>query len=175
MGWTSNDYDHEGWVAFVAPDGRLSGSSTGAGVLFHGITGEYPPAGELDPDQEIVLDDLIMSWRGACTCGWQGELWHRVDSPAEADIATRKEYVPLGDAADVSGEVEDAIQQEWHVHIAPFEAILGVEAAAREHRQAAHRLDKTVSAAKAAGASWADIGRAAGISRQAAHERWADK
>ncbi|MDR6686241.1 hypothetical protein J2Y41_001802 [Arthrobacter sp. 1088] len=47
------------------------------------------------------------------------------------------------------------------------EAIPGVEAAAREHRQAGHRLDKTVAAAKAAGASWTDIGRAAGISRQA--------
>ena len=32
-----------------------------------------------------------------------------------------------------------------------------------------------VAAAKAAGASWADLGRAVGISRQSAHERWADK
>ena len=55
------------------------------------------------------------------------------------------------------------------------EALLGVEAAAREYNQAGHRLDKTVAAAKAAGASWADIGRAVGISRQSAHERWADK
>jgi hypothetical protein len=34
---------------------------------------------------------------------------------------------------------------------------------------------KTVAAAKAAGASWGDIGRAVGIGRQSAHERWADK
>ncbi|MGO4591029.1 hypothetical protein [Paenarthrobacter sp. 2TAF44] len=71
--------------------------------------------------------------------------------------------------------MEDAVQEEWLAHIAPSEAILGVEAAAKEHRQAGHRLDKTVAASNAAGASWADIGRAAGISRQAAHERWADK
>ncbi|NHW48608.1 hypothetical protein HAV21_17180 [Paenarthrobacter sp. MSM-2-10-13] len=175
MGWTSNDYNHEGWVAFVAPDGRLSGSSTGAGVLFHGITGEYPHAGEFNPDEEIVPNDLIMSWRGACTCGWQGELWQRVPTAADADLATRKEYVPSGEFADVSGEVEEAVREEWLVHIAPSEAILGVEAAAKEHRQAGLRLDKTVAAAKAAGASWTDIGRAAGISRQAAHERWAAK
>ncbi|MET3370656.1 UNVERIFIED_CONTAM: hypothetical protein ABIE34_003933 [Jeotgalibacillus campisalis] len=175
MGWTSNDYQHEGYVAEIAPDGRLSGSSTSAGILFHGITGHYQPAGESDPNDEIVPHDLIMSWRGACTCGWQGELWQRVLTPEEADIATRKEYVPLGDAAYVSMEVEDAVQDEWMIHIAPSEAILGVEAAAKEHRQAGHRLDKTVAAAKAAGASWTDIGRAAGISRQAAHERWADK
>ena len=86
-----------------------------------------------------------------------------------------KEYCPPGEGAFVSERVEDAVQDEWMIHIAPSEAILGVEAAAKEHRQAGHRLDKTVEAAKAAGASWADIGRAAGISRQAAHERWADK
>ncbi len=175
MGWTSNDYKHEGWVAAVAPDGRLSGSSTGVGVFVHGITGDYEPAGEFHPDEEIVPHDLIMSWRGACTCGWQGELWQRVLTPAEGDFASRKEYCPPGGGAFVSERVEDAVQDEWMIHITPSEAILGVEAAAREHRQAGHRLDKTVAAAKAAGASWTDIGRAAGISRQAAHERWADK
>ncbi|MGP0224069.1 hypothetical protein [Paenarthrobacter sp. NCHU4564] len=176
MGWTSNDYQHEGWVAAVAPDGRLASGSTADGMLVHGITGRYKVAGDfVAPDQEIVPDDLIMSWRGACTCGWQGELWQRVLTPAEADVSSRKEYCPLGDAAYVSGPVEDAVQDEWMIHIAPSEALLGVEAAAREHRQALHRLDKTVAAAKAAGASWADIGRAAGISRQSAHERWADK
>ena len=176
MGWTSNDYNHEGWVAAISPDGRLSSGSTAGGMLFHGITGRYKVAGDfVAPDQEIVPDDVIMNWRGACTCGWRGELWQRVPSAADADLAARKEYVPGGEAAFVSGEVEDAVQEEWLVHIAPSEAILGVEAAAKEHRQAGHRLDKTVTAANAAGASWADIGRAAGISRQAAHERWADK
>ena len=175
MGWTSNDHQHEGWVAAIAPDGRLSASSTAGGMLVHGITGQYQAAGEFAPDEEIVPDDLIMSWRGACTCGWQGELWHRVTTPSEADHAAHREYVPMGEAAYVSVQVESAVQDEWHIHIAPSEAILGVEAAAKEHRQAGHRLDKTVAAAKAAGASWTDIGRAAGISRQAAHERWADK
>lgn len=58
--------------------------------------------------------------------------------------------------ADPSREVEDAIHDEWKAHIAPSDAILGVEAAAREHSRAGQRLDKTVAAAKAAGASWAD-------------------
>lgn len=174
MGWESSDHQHEGWVAPITPDGRLTGSSTGEGMLVHGITGRYKPAQDL-PDTEIVPHDLIMSWRGACTCGWQGELWQRVPTAAEADLATRREYAPTGESAYVSGDVEEAVQEEWLVHIAPSEAILGVEAAANEHRRAGHRLDKTVAAAKAAGASWTDIGRAAGISRQAAHERWADK
>ncbi|NWL12313.1 hypothetical protein DM793_13615 [Paenarthrobacter nitroguajacolicus] len=175
MGWTSNDYKHEGWVAAVAPDDRLASGSTAEGMLVPGTTGHYQPAGEFDPDREIVPDALIMNWRGACECGWQGELWQRVLTPAEADFDARREYLPPGDPAFVSGHLENAVHEEWLAHIAPSEAILGIEAAAREHRQAGHRLDKTVAAAKAAGASWADIGRAAGISRQAAHEHWADK
>lgn len=58
---------------------------------------------------------------------------------------------------------------------APAEALLGDETAGREYGQAGHRLDKTAAAARAAGASWVDIGRAVGISRQAAHEWRADK
>ncbi|MDR6639599.1 MULTISPECIES: hypothetical protein [Paenarthrobacter] len=175
MGWISNDYKHEGWVASVAPDGRLSSTSTREGMLFLGITGDYPSGGDFAPDQDLIPDDKIMNWRGACECGWRGELWQRVLTPAEADFEARREYLAPGEAAFVSSLVEDAVHEEWLAHIAPSEAILGVEAAAREHRQAGHRLDKTVAAAKAAGASWTDIGRAAGISRQAAHERWADK
>lgn len=43
MGWVSNDNEHEGWAAAVAPDGRLSGSSTSEGILVEGITGRYKP------------------------------------------------------------------------------------------------------------------------------------
>jgi len=35
--------------------------------------------------------------------------------------------------------------------------------------------DEAVSAARAAGASWPQIARAAGISHQAAHQRWANR
>ncbi|MDE8670984.1 hypothetical protein PY310_20695 [Pseudarthrobacter sp. H3Y2-7] len=102
-------------------------------------------------------------------------MWERVTTPAAADFSRRGDYVAPDEFANASSEVEDAIQDEWNAHIAPSEAILGVEAAAREYNQAGRRLDKTVAAAKAARASWADIGRAVGISRQSAHERWAEK
>lgn len=174
MGWVSNDNEHEGWAAPVAPDGRLSASSTAEGMLVEGVTGRYV----LDvtmPDYEVIPDKEIIGWRGACVCGWQGEMWERVTTPAAADFSLRRDYVALDEFANASSEVEDAIQDEWNSHIAPSEAILGVESAAREYSQAGHRLDKTVAAAKAAGASWADIGRAVGISRQSAHERWAEK
>jgi len=174
MGWISSDNEHEGWAAFVAPDGRLSASSTAGGMLVKGITGHYPPDKML-PDYEIIPDSQIIGWRGQCECGWQGEMWERVTSRETADFSRRRDYLPPEEPAHASGEVEDAIHDEWNAHIAPSEAIVGVEAAAREYTQAGHRLDKTVAAAKAAGASWTDIGRAVGISRQSAHERWSDK
>lgn len=34
MGWVSADNEHEGWAACVAPDGRLSASSSGEGMLY---------------------------------------------------------------------------------------------------------------------------------------------
>lgn len=174
MGWVSNDNKHEGWAASVAPDGRLSASSTAEGMLVKGLTGRYVPDVTM-PDYELIPDKEIIGWRGACVCGWQGEMWERVTTPAAADFRRRRDYVAPDEFANASSEVEDAIQDEWNAHIAPSEAILGVEAAAREYSQAGQRLDKTVAAAKAAGTSWADIGRAIGISRQSAHERWAEK
>lgn len=39
-------------------------------------------------------------------------------------------------------------------------------------RASESRLDETVAAARAAGATWMQIGEATGMSRQSAHERW---
>jgi hypothetical protein len=143
-------------------------------MLFHGISGRYKPD-KMMPDYDVVPDNEIIGWRGQCSCGWQGDRWERVNSPAAADFNHRRDYVSPDDSAHASQKVEDAIHNEWKAHIAPPEALLNLEAAAREYNRAGHRLAKTVAAAKASGASWADIGRAVGISRQSAHERWADK
>lgn len=39
-------------------------------------------------------------------------------------------------------------------------------------RASESRLDEAVAAARAAGATWQQIGQSTGMSRQAAHERW---
>lgn len=174
MGWISNDNEHESWAAAVARDGRLSASSTNEGMLVKGITGNYKPD-KMMPNHGVVPDREIIGWRGASECGWQGELWERVTSPAAADFNRRRKYLSPDEFAHASNDVENAIHDEWKSHLAPLDAVVGVKAAAREYSQAGHRLDKTVAAAKAAGASWTDIGRAVGISRQSAHGRWAYK
>ncbi len=51
-------------------------------------------------------------------------------------------------------------------------ALTALSAASAELRQAEDDLTQAVVQARRAGASWATIGQAIGISRQAAHERW---
>ena len=48
-----------------------------------------------------------------------------------------------------------------------------VEEATETLREAQLKLDSTVREARANGCSWADIGAAAGMTRQSAWERWA--
>ncbi|MFE3052974.1 hypothetical protein [Nocardia sp. NPDC059239] len=52
-------------------------------------------------------------------------------------------------------------------------AVEQITLAVAELDKAQRRVNDTVRAARADGASWEVIGRAAGISRQSAHERWA--
>jgi ABC-type transporter Mla subunit MlaD len=51
-------------------------------------------------------------------------------------------------------------------------AVRSVAEAAAAFNGAGDILNRAVAAARAAGATWSDIGRAVGISRQAAAERW---
>jgi hypothetical protein len=52
------------------------------------------------------------------------------------------------------------------------QAVLDVGTASSEHKAAAAALDQAVTKARAAGASWTEVGRAVGITRQSARERW---
>lgn len=58
----------------------------------------------------------------------------------------RRVFVSLDGFADAACNVEDAIHDKWKAHIAPTEAIVGVEGAASEYNQTGHRLDKTAAA-----------------------------
>lgn len=71
------------------------------------------------PDYEVIRDTGIVGWRGQCACGWPGELWERVTSPAAADFERRRDYFSPDDFAHASLKVQDAIHDEWKTHIAP--------------------------------------------------------
>ncbi|MBO1269512.1 hypothetical protein [Arthrobacter cavernae] len=167
MGWDVGDGFHEGRAGCVVPDGRVARAVTGAGVLVEGVTGRYP-RDEVLRGHELVPDKDVVGWQGACECGWQGVRWDRVRSSAQANLSKRRAYVAFDGFATPPVAVEDAILQEWRCHVASWE----VDMAARNHARALERLNQAVAAARTAGASWADIGRDTGMSRQSAHERW---
>ena len=76
--------------------------------------------------------------------------------------------------ADVPAHVDEQIYQEWLSHL-PSPSLADVRAAAGDVHKAEARLNEAVQRARAAGSSWADVGDAAGITRQSAHERWAKR
>jgi hypothetical protein len=54
-----------------------------------------------------------------------------------------------------------------------YRALDRIVAAAKAQTDAGAELDAAVADARAAGATWEQIGKALGMSRQSAHERWA--
>jgi len=123
--------------------------------------------------EEWRSDAAVVGWVAGCECGWRGRPWTRVPSPELADRSARL-LTTSGDFYDLDGPEETLVMDEWRTHIAPFRTIEAVEEAAARHAATGRALDEAVAAARAAGASWTDVGRAAGVSRQSAHVRWRD-
>jgi hypothetical protein len=75
--------------------------------------------------------------------------------------------------AGAGDDLEDAARRLWRrEHIDAIDAAAGIKAAIVAVRSAQDALDDAVRAARSRGLSWAKIGEAAGVSAQAAHERW---
>jgi ribosomal protein L9 len=67
---------------------------------------------------------------------------------------------------------EDRERLEQEITERTAAAVVSVAEAARAYGGAGQALDRAVAEARAFGANWADIGRAVGITRQAAAQRW---
>lgn len=173
MGWIRDGaHDHEGWVANVLADGRVSGSSSGGGVIVHELLADdlaaerevrrYP-----NPDHpgsthvEVVVPwDQVATWRLSCQCGWTG-----LEQPA----ATETQY----GTRDCPEEIADRVfAPAWDAHVAPFVALADLEQILDQARDLEQRAGEKVELARAGGASWAQVGRAAGLSKQGAQQRW---
>jgi hypothetical protein len=174
MTWMTEDGTHEGWVAARFADGAISG---GVGPAGYRVSYDADGA-EAWQREEWRPDAAVVGWMGACTCGWRAEPWARVAAQAEEDLAARRAF---GDYLAEDGRVlfdvdhaaiADAVHGEWKRHIEPDVVLAEVAALAGEHAEVGRRLADAVGRARAVGASWTDIGAAAGITRQSAHERW---
>ncbi|WP_254791216.1 hypothetical protein [Blastococcus tunisiensis] len=123
----------------------------------------------IDQAEEWRPDAAVVGWAAGCTCGWRGTPWTRVP-PELADPAARR-LATAGLWAELEAADENRVRQEWHRHIAGWQALEEVEAAAARQAAAARALDEAVHAALAAGASEADIGRVTGMTGRSATER----
>ncbi|WP_017559845.1 hypothetical protein [Nocardiopsis baichengensis] len=156
MGWVHATgyepaYDHEGYAAAVLDDGTDTGTWSAETT---GLRGER-----------------VTGWRAACSCGWRGEDLHRAeDYPGATGAApVRVEGVEPGAAPPLHGR---SCYAAWDAHLRRVLPELAVHDALADEKAGRGPVDRAVRAARAAGASWTAIGRAAGTTRQAAHERW---
>jgi len=168
MGWIADGaYDHEGWVANVLADGRVAASTTGGGVIVHELTPadeaagrevrRYPGSEYLDV---VAPWDQVVTWRASRTCGWTG-----LEQPAVDDTKYGTRDCP----EDVE---ERVLLPDWQAHVAPYTALSELDELAERLRALEREVDDKVGLARRAGASWAQVGRATGLTRQGAQQRW---
>lgn len=109
-------------------------------------------------------DTRVVGWHTACSCGWRSRVIH---SRANYPVRDATAYL-APDALD-----EGPIQAEWRAHLNEVLPELAVHDALQKEATGRGPVEQAVRQAREAGASWTAVGRAAGITRQSAHERWA--
>jgi hypothetical protein len=176
MTWETEDGTHEGWVAPLFADGAISASSG-----FDTYTVSYDAAGaSLFDRDEWRPGAAVVGWVAACTCGWRGQPWLRAAELSDEDLAARRVY---GDYRADDGRllfdpeqatVSAAVRTEWQQHVEPDLLLAEIAELTEQRNDLDRRLAGTVAKARQAGSTWDAIGRAAGITRQSAHERWRD-
>lgn len=168
MAWDLGDGVHVGKLGVVLPDRRVGSRVEPGRIRVEGVTGQYLR----DPQRrgfELVPDHLAVGWQAHCECGWSGNPWNRVGSNHQIPGTGRSAKALIGSPAIPPLHLEETAMEEWRRHVLSW----GVVMAAQSLRRASERLDHTVAAARTAGLTWEEIGRDAGITRQAAHQRWA--
>lgn len=182
MHWVNdNNPEHKGWAAPVVPDGRIGvgpvGGPAGGVMVVDADTLATTMAADIqtaDLDPPVVDGRTAIGWRAVCECGWRGEQWQRVNTREQGHAGPRRVYAPDTDRYGTAPAwLSETLRNEWQAHLQPA-ALRVIKEIASAVAAAQTRLDTAVAAARADGHSWAAIGTAAGITRQSAHERWAN-
>ena len=190
MGWVheSDTHVHEGALVPFFDDGAVSHGST----MVDGVDYEVVEIGRRPNDDRRRPSAEIVGWLLRCDCRrWESsdpyssELstwadpvqWARVPSASLEDLARHRVFAPDSDVhAHERPEVAEAARAVWQrEHLDPINVDDEIRAAADARRDADARLDAAVAKARRLGRSWADIGAAAGMTRQSANERWRDR
>ncbi|MEW9556019.1 hypothetical protein [Nonomuraea sp. NPDC050783] len=142
---------HEGYAAPVLPDGSTATTST-------------------------AFTRTFVGYQAACSCGWTDRRRH----PPTPEGTKEAEYrwwsahaAALLAAAPPSWlVVKSNLLHEQLVGLAADRPLAALTLLAQMETWQRALLDRAVSAARASGASWTEIGDAMGITKQAAHERF---
>jgi hypothetical protein len=102
----------------------------------------------------------VVTWQASCTCGWTGLEQPAVDDPK---YGTRNCPEDLEERVFFPG---------WRAHVARYTALSELGDLAERLHDLEREVDDKVALARGAGASWAQIGRATGLTRQGAQQRW---
>ncbi|AFR51420.1 hypothetical protein KTR9_4961 (plasmid) [Gordonia sp. KTR9] len=176
----SDTHLHEAALVAVFEDGAVShGSTMVEGVDYETVeTGRYRDEDRRRPSAEIV------GWLLTCDCArrsssavssWTDPVqWARVPSVSLEDLTSHRVFAPDTDLdVNVRREVAEAAQAVWRrEHLDPIDVDYEIRTAADARKNADAQLDAAVAKARRLGRSWADIGAAAGMTRQSANERW---
>lgn len=173
MGWIHESaeddlYAHEGYCVAVLGDGS-DARGTSSWAAYDGREGRA----------------LAVAIRARCGCDWTGERIHSVDwSDPEASEGWEDGSGPYADwRGHIQALLQTTLPKAVSELLTALNANLNELAAERPLAvlEAVHRLEavaeargrQAAAAARARSASWEEIGRAAGSTRQAAHQRFA--
>ncbi|MFT4398478.1 hypothetical protein ACLTEW_26490 [Gordonia lacunae] len=184
MGWMheSDTRLHEAALVAVFEDGTESHGAT----IVDGVDYEIVDPGRRGKDGLRPAAEIV-GWLLSCDCAsrsssevlrWTDPVqWTRVPSASLEDLANHRVFAPDTDLdVNMRPEVAEAARAVWRrQHLDPIDADGEIRAAAEARRDADARLDAAVAKARRLGRSWADIGAAAGMTRQSANERWKDR
>lgn len=152
--------EHEGWVERELSSSPLPVASLGR---YDERTGSWWCA-----SWTSGLPAPTGRWRPACECGWSGPI-------ADADEIAGIDADHQRDDDMLDEVVEDLLLASWERHVTAAATLDRLSGAARAAAAAERSLDDAVAAARLAGHSWEQVGRAVGVTRQAAHARWAGR
>jgi hypothetical protein len=175
MSRSTDDGRHEGWILHYFADG-----SSGGGGRSHDETSvDYAPDGSPASTQdEFRHPGAVVAWQAICTNAldggaicWRGPRWERVHTPEEADPDNNRGYTKDGLAED-GDLVAENMYIDWEEHPLPVDILQKITETTTAIAELEQQRSDHVAHARLLSQSWEAIGRAAGMTRQSAHERW---
>lgn len=184
MGLINDDRNHEAALLPEFDDGvRADGWRSGAPDQI--IVATTEALGDQDTHVRRPAG-AVTGWRVVCFCGdehglrgtWVGPLLSRVPSPVQEDLEQHRVYADDADVRDLDyrTDVQELVRALWRTgHADVSGGLSGLTRAIAIERSARTEVDALAHQARAAGATWQQLGDAAGITRQAAQQRWRER